>query len=277
MHKQYGIDVIEKINLGGIVQWISLRSKDIEKPILLFLHGGPGTAQIAFSRKSQRLLEYDFVVVNWDQRGAGRSFNSHLNKNDMQIEKFITDAEELTIALLNRFNQKKIILVGNSWGSIIGAYLSAKRPDLIYAYVGIGQVANMEKGEIISYQFTLDEARRKNNKKAVKELEFIGKPPYKDLRSAGVQRKWLAAFNGQVYKGTAIGMFIKNMSLRDIGFFGLSKWVRGIMFSLKHLEDHQNKENLIKNVPEISVPVFFCCGRHDYNVPFELSVEYLEV
>jgi pimeloyl-ACP methyl ester carboxylesterase len=148
---------------------------------------------------------------------------------------------------------------------------------LIHAYVGIGQVADMERGEIISYQFTLDEARQRNNKKAIKELELIGKPPYKDLRSAGIQRKWLAAFNGQVFKGTAIGMFMKNMSLRDIGFFGLSKWVRGIMFSLKHLEDQMNKENLIKNIPEISVPVFFCCGRRDYNVPFELSAEYLEV
>ena len=100
-------------------------------------------------------------------------------ENDMQIEKFKTDAEELTIALLNRFKQKKLFLIGNSWGSIIGAYLSAKRPDLVYAYVGIGQVSNMERGEIISYQFTLDEARQRNNKKAVKELEFIGKPPYK--------------------------------------------------------------------------------------------------
>ena len=97
MHKQHCIDAIKKINLGGIEQWISLRSKDIGKPILLFLHGGPGTAQIAFSRKSQRLLEHDFIVVNWDQRGAGRSFNSRLNKNDMQIEKFITDAEELVL------------------------------------------------------------------------------------------------------------------------------------------------------------------------------------
>ena len=84
---------------------------------MLFLHGGPGTANISFARKSQRLIEQDFTVVNWDQRGAGRSYSRHLGPEDMTIDRFVTDAEELVEVLERRFAQEKIFLVGHSWGS----------------------------------------------------------------------------------------------------------------------------------------------------------------
>jgi len=270
------IDVIEKIMLGGMEQWIALRSSNISNQILLFLHGGPGTAQISFSRKSQLKLEKDFIVVNWDQRGAGRSYKSTLKKDEMQIERFISDAEELVEALLQRFNQKKLFLVGHSWGTIIGAYLSAKRPDLFWAYVGIGQVVNMDRGEKLSYKFTLDEAHRKNNTKAIRELENIGEPPYNNLSAAGVQRKWLGKFNGETYNGTTLGTILKNVSIKDLGLLDLFKFIKGAMFSLQNLEEQQNEVNLFADVPEINVPVFFCSGRRDYNVPFELVVEYMD-
>ena len=107
---------------------ISLRSTDVHNPLLLFLHGGPGTAQISFARKPQRALDEHFLVVNWDQRGAGRSYARNLNRADMTIERFVSDAEELVEALLKRFGQTKLFLVGHSWGSIIGAKLCARRP-----------------------------------------------------------------------------------------------------------------------------------------------------
>ena len=106
-----GIDSTEKITLGSIEQWISLRSDDTENPLILFLHGGPGTAQIGFSRKPQRMLEKYFLVVNWDQRGAGRSYSKRVRREDMTIQRFVSDAEELDELLLKRFGQKKVFLV----------------------------------------------------------------------------------------------------------------------------------------------------------------------
>src|SRR5271157_4631887 len=111
------IDKIESLTFGGVTQWISLRSDDINNPILLFLHGGPGTAQIFWSRKSQKELESSFLVVNWDQRGAGRSYSRSLRKEDMKIERFVADAEELIEYLLKRFGQNEVFLAGHSWGS----------------------------------------------------------------------------------------------------------------------------------------------------------------
>jgi pimeloyl-ACP methyl ester carboxylesterase len=274
--KEKRIDKKECLTIGGIPQWISLRSENIKNPIILFLHGGPGTAQISFSRKSQRRLEDSFLVVNWDQRGSGRSYSRSLRKEDMKIERFIKDTEELIEHLLKRFGQEKVYLVGHSWGTIVGAYLTAKRPDLVWAYLAIGQIVDMERGELISYQFTLDEARRLNNKKAIQQLEKIGTPPYAKLSDGGVQRNWLSKFHGAAYEGTLEGTILKNISIRDLRPFDIIRFVAGAMFSLSTLEDEQNKVKIIQDVPEMKVPVYFCCGRRDYNVPFELVVEYAD-
>ena len=274
--KKQGIDTAERLTIGGVSQWISLRSQDIKNPILLFLHGGPGTAQISFSRKSQRQLEDSFLVVNWDQRGAGRSYSRSLRKEDMKIERFIKDAEELIEYLLKRFGQEKVYIVGQSWGTIIGAYLAARRPDLILAYCAVGQVVDMERGERISYQFTLNEARRLNNMRAIRQLEKIGPPPYARLSDAGVQRDWLSKFHGAAYAGTLQATILKNITSRDLRPFDIIRFVAGAMFSLSTLEAEQNQVKIIQDVPEMKIPVYFCCGRRDYNVPFELVVEYAD-
>ena len=276
-NEQCRIDSIEAIELGGIKQWISLRSADTSNPILLFLHGGPGTAQISFARKTQSELDKHFIVVNWDQRGAGRSYSSKIKAEDMRIERFVLDAEELTEALLKRFKQKKLFLIGHSWGTVIGAYLAAKRPDLLWAYVGIGQVADVARGEKLSYQFTLGEAKRTGNQKAIRELERIGEPPYQNWKDGGIQGKWLDKFGGQIMSGSIISKILKNISMRDLGFFGIIKFIQGVAFSLKNMEEQLNRVNLFQDVRAINVPVFICCGRRDYNVPFELSIEYLEM
>lgn len=276
MQNETGVDRIEKITVGGIPQWVSLRSNSIKNPIMLFLHGGPGTAQISFSRKSQQCLEDNFLVVNWDQRGAGRSYSSSLRKEDMKIERFIEDAIEVIEYLLQRFGQEKVYLVGQSWGTILGAHVSARRPDLVQAYIGVGQIVDMERGEAISYQFTLDEARRLENQKAIEQLERIGQPPYAKLGDAGIQRDWLSKFHGSVAESSLQSLILKNITIRDLRPLDIVRFIRGMMFSLSTLDDEENRVRIIHDVPEMKVPVYFCCGRRDFTVPFELVEEYAE-
>ena len=133
----------------------------------------------------------------------------------------------------------------------------------------------MAKGEELSYDFTLDEAEKRGNERATLQLRKIGRPPYKDLASAGVQRKWLGRFNGATYKGSPVGTLLRYLSLRDTRPLDFVRFVRGAMFSLRCLEDEQMKVDFLEDLPEIKVPVHFCCGRRDYNVPQELVVEYL--
>ncbi|WP_244926645.1 alpha/beta fold hydrolase [Leptospira wolffii] len=271
------IDSLEKIKIGGFEQWISIRSKSLEGPVLLFLHGGPGTAQIFFSRKPQKKLEERFIVVNWDQRGAGKSYSKSLQRSDMTIGAFLHDTEELIEYLITRFNRQKIFFVGHSWGSILGIKLASARPDLLFAYIGIGQVVDMIKGETISYNYTLRKATESDNDKAILELRKIGPPPYSDLDSAGIQRKWLSRFNGIMRKGNIYKTIFTNMTLCDISIPYIIKFVKGIVFSLQSLENEQMGVNIMREIRKLDIPIYFCEGKYDYTVPFELVEEYLKI
>jgi pimeloyl-ACP methyl ester carboxylesterase len=115
-----------------------------------------------------------------------------------------------------------------------------------------------------------------HNNKALQQLEKIGQPPYARLSDGGVQRRWLSKFHGAAYAGTLEGTLLKNISIRDLRPLDIVRFIAGAMFSLSTLEDEQNTVKIIRDVPEMQVPVYFCCGRRDYNVPFELVVEYAD-
>jgi len=272
---QNSIAVLEKIKIGGIDQCILTRGRNKHNPILLFLHGGPGTAQIGFAPKFQKKLEDHFVVVNWDQRGAGKSYSTNIPIESMNINQFVSDANEIIGVLLERFNQEKLVLVGHSWGSIIGTLIAKKYPEKIHAYIGVGQVVNMKKNEEISYRFTLDKANVKDNLKAKKELTNIGFPPYQNKKDTFVQRKWVNKFGGSVYEGTGFQMVFKAISIREYSFMD---WVRfmknGEGFSVNNLWDELMEVNLLNQAKEFDVPIYFCVGRFDYQTPYELVEQY---
>jgi proline iminopeptidase len=184
---------LERIELGGVPQWILIRGNNAQNPLLLKLHGGPGQAEMATVRFN-RLLEQDFVVVEWHQRGAGKSAAAIDPQSAMNVAQFVADTHELTELLLRRFHRKKLILVGSSWGSVIGIMAVQKYPDLYQAFVSTGQVANLPQGMIVGYRFLLDAARARNDSNAVRDLTRIGPPPYSGA-DAGAKRdiygKWL--------------------------------------------------------------------------------------
>ena len=144
------VATLEQIKLGGVSQWILIRGNSTEKPLLLKLHGGPGQAEMA-TVKFNRLLEQDFVVVEWDQRGAGKSADAIDPESAMNAAQLVEDTHDLTELLLERFHQRKLILVGSSWGSVIGLETVKKYPDLYRAFVSTGQIANFAQGMDVGY------------------------------------------------------------------------------------------------------------------------------
>jgi pimeloyl-ACP methyl ester carboxylesterase len=111
---------LESLFIGKVKQWILIRGKDFDNPVLLFLHGGPGTSEMCLLREYTAELEKDFVVVTWDQRSAGKSFAAKDPATSMNIDTFVSDTHELTNYLLYRFNKEKIFLMGHSWGTVVG-------------------------------------------------------------------------------------------------------------------------------------------------------------
>ena len=194
------VATLEQIKLGGVPQWILIRGNSAEKPLLLKLHGGPGQAEMATVRFN-RLLEQDFLVVEWDQRGAGKSADAIDPERAMNAAQLVEDTHDLTELLLERFHQKKLILVGSSWGSVIGLETVKKYPDLYRAFVSTGQIANFAQGIDVGYRFLLTEAKKRNQLDALNDLTKIGAPPY--LGEGGnakreVYGKWLETFWGGV-------------------------------------------------------------------------------
>lgn len=274
-------DTLERIRIGGADQWVLERSEDLSNPIVLYLHGGPGTSQLTLNRRNTRDLERCFTVVNWDQRGAGKSYAAIRDAGAMNIDQFVEDTREVTRHLLQKFGKERLVLVGHSWGSAIGALTVARSPDLYSCYVGIGQIANMAEGEALSYQWVLNEARQRHHRRALRSLEQIGPPPYSgDWRKKTVtERTYVARFGGEVRASRhgAMGMVLGSVlvsseyTLRDRVNF-----LRGVLGSKRALWPQLLEVNLFDQVPEMRVPVFFMEGRHDWEIPSILSARYYE-
>jgi len=265
-----------KIPLNQTEQTVMIRGTDSHHPILLFLHGGPGLAQIGFIRRYQTELEKHFIVVNWDQRGAGKSYNPDLDPESLTLEQLVQDTYELIQYLLNRFHQKKIFLVGHSWGSVIGALVAQRYPELLHAYIGIGQMSDLERNDVISYQLVLIHARQFEKRFAVRTLNRIGYPPYKNVNDLSALRKWVSKFGGEFRKGSLKRIMAKSLFSPEYTFADWRRHKKGIRFTLQHLGPEIMKTNLFEQVDTLEVPVYFCVGRYDTLSPVEMQENYFE-
>jgi pimeloyl-ACP methyl ester carboxylesterase len=276
------IAVLEKVSIGGSDQWILERSENTDNPIILFLHGGPGTSQLTLNRRNTKDLEKSFIVVNWDQRGAGKSYDAIRDISKMNIDQFVEDTKQLTLYLLRKFDKDRILLAGHSWGSVIGALTAYKYPELYYCYIGIGQVASMAENESASYQWTLQQAILRDNRRAIATLEGFGPPPYQgDWQAKTItQRKLLGRFGGE-FHGSSIGafgvvigslLFSREYTLVDrVNFF------KGILGSQRILWPQLFKVDLFKSATEFRIPVYMMEGRYDHESPSEIAERYFDV
>ncbi|MGA2632920.1 MAG: alpha/beta hydrolase [Terracidiphilus sp.] len=272
IHSPQGIDSLESVRIGGIDQWIEVRGQNVNNPILLFIHGGPGIAFIPLAGSFQAPLEQHFTVVEWDQRGAGKTYTSNdkdLQRRTMNAPQMEQDTLEVVNYLRNRFKRDKIVVVGHSWGSVLGLWLAHEHPDLIYAYVGVGQIVNMWANAEAVYKDDLQQARSLHNEQAVKELEAIAPypGPNADMGKMFVANKWAGELLGpppSKDEFTDVKRILTDVASApeysladDVGF------VRGQMFSGQILFPQLSEVDLTKLGPDFKVPIFFFEGRRD--------------
>ena len=193
-----GIDEARYVEIGGIEHWLTIRGEDRRNPVLLFLHGGPGDATNPWGYAGFRSWLKAFTVVQWDQRGAGRT----LGKNGPSAAPALTialmtqDGLALTEYLRKTLRKDKIIIVGHSWGSILGSFMAKARPDLFYAFVGTAQVADPTRSDAVAYDALIEKSEALGEQRAIQELADVGPPPYSDGRGFAVRRKWSNLFEG---------------------------------------------------------------------------------
>lgn len=270
-----GIESLEPVQLGGVEQWIQIRGRDRANPVLLVLHGGPGVPEMPFEYVNAE-LEERFTIVQWDQRGAGKSYSSTLPSQSMSLDRLERDAEQLVDLLRARFGQERIFLLAHSTGTVIGAFMVARHPENIRAYIGISQVADLHATEQILYEFAVRSATEKQNAEALKELREIGPPPFSTEKQLQVSQKWVNHFAPDRFAAIAPArlklLFLSPAcSLRD-----LWRMIRGAKFSFDHLWREFFAVNLFQQVPRMEVPVYFCEGRDDHVVTAEVASRYFE-
>lgn len=247
------------LHIGGIKQYITIKGQDNSKPLLLFLHGGPGGAVTEHADGFTDKLQKEFIVVQWDQRESGTTLALNHSPVPLNVKLFQNDTHDLIDSLLKQFHKKKIYLVGHSWGTSLGFYIADKYPQLLYAFIAISPVINQLESEQLSLDMLKAKAKQTNNTVETKELATV-KIPFENPDQLYYHRKWLFAFSGQEIGDTA--------SLRDFITTWSATWFKVGMESFK--------VNLIRELPSIKCPVYFFVGRKDYQTNFTISERYLK-
>ncbi len=274
-----GISFLEQIKLGGVQQWVSIRGADPHAPVLLFLHGGPGSASLAKLRQQTPELEQYFVVVNWDQLGAGKSTSLAFDYETLSIEQMVSDAHELVAYLKARFGVEKLYLMGFSWGTVIGLELTARYPQDFYAYISVSQLVFPAEGERLSLEFVRQAAQQAGNDQALAELAVID-PAYQGAgwqSQLGIERNWLVRYGGVYHTADSYNHEIWSLlRAQEYSVFDVCLWPLGSSRSLGQLWPEVMALDFFQNRSAIEIPVYFFVGRFDYNSPAELAEQYFQ-
>jgi pimeloyl-ACP methyl ester carboxylesterase len=179
------------VTIGGIEQWITIRGANRNNPIVLFLHGGPGNPLTPYADSIYGAWASEFTLVQWDQRGAGKTYarNPPAEGSTLTVKQMTEDGVAVAEYVAHHLGQKQVILLGGSWGSVLGVHMIKARPDLFEAYVGASQIVGKVENESASYARIAELARAVGDATTVAALKKIGAPPWKNPRSFGILRR----------------------------------------------------------------------------------------
>ncbi len=271
------VALCEMKTINGWPQYLLMRGRDSSLPVLLFLHGGPGSPETGFLRSYNADLENHFIMVYWDQRGAGRTYSPFMDKKTMTIEQFVDDTHELIRYLKKKFGRDRIFLAGHSWGSFLGAQVAARYPEDLYCYIGIGQVVDLAENERLSYNYAYGKAVAAKDRDSIETLDSIkGYPEVEDLVAATMTQRQVLMKYGGVIRGESSYLWLfgkvnnPESSMFDVPviFLGGYESMKALWVPMKRFGD------LRKKYISFKIPVYLFTGKYDYNVPFALSEDY---
>jgi pimeloyl-ACP methyl ester carboxylesterase len=257
--------------VGGIEQWVTIRGDDDRKPLLLLVHGGPGDVQSPLVT-TYTPYEHDFVLVQWDQRGAGRTFAKN-RAAKATLASQVADGIQLAEQLKARFPQQDLVVLGHSWGSVIATGMAQQRPHLFAAYVGTGQVSAWADTVQFQFDFLKDVARTKGDRALLARLEAIGRPdPLNVEQYFGFSRPLRRFSNPSdtAWFAQMLALFkASGETEADIQAIG-----DGMSASGRALIQTSVRTDLPATAARFKLPYYVIQGRHDLYAPTRLAEEY---
>jgi pimeloyl-ACP methyl ester carboxylesterase len=275
-----GIERLEKVRIGGIEQWVSIRGADRRNPVLVVLHGGPGYVDMPTSWWFGRGWEEYFTVIYWDQRAAGKTYlltDPATITPTLTVDRMVADAEELVAWVRRDLGKEKVFVLGHSWGSYLGILIAQRHPDWLYAYIGVAQLSDGPEGERRSWTDTLALARNAKNTQATQELEALapyaipGKPlTIKDILA---ERKWVGRLGGTMAYRTdnAADSDLAKLSPEYTDEESRRAWEGNELATPLLLPAILNHD---LHIQSLNCPLILFEGRHDTNVDSKVSAEW---
>ncbi|HWD26340.1 MAG TPA: alpha/beta hydrolase [Rhizomicrobium sp.] len=257
------IAAVERWDVGGLSQSVIIRGRDRSGPILLWLHGGPGSGQTPVARRFNGDLENDFIVVYWDQRYAGQSYDPSLPlPKGLTIAGYVRDLDVVVDRLRARFHKEKVVLVGQSWGTVLGVLYAQQHPEKVAAYVGIGQVTNTPENEALSYAFVLEQAGARGDAADIKTLTDLGPPPR--AGSIFTPRDLINKYGGFARGNLSLGrMVMLSLTAREVNWRDIAALYGAHTYSNDMLNREFAHFTLDGGHPHFDVPMFIMAGRYD--------------
>ena len=268
---------METVELNGSDQWVTLRGHDTSNPVLLNLGmGGPGGGGF-FNSREFRPLEQHFTVVNWDEPGTGKSYGA-VPFDELDRERFVSDAAALARYLIDRFGQEKIVVYGVSWSSILGIWLVQEHPELFHAFVSSGQMVNTARNDRLGYELALAHLDERGENDRAEQLRANGPPPYRGDAVVWKYVDFLDVLNEIM--GTpryTLVVPLLGFLVPEYGYLDTINHTRGLIASFNAIYPQLEDLDLVDQAPRLDVPAYFFVGRHDVNAMPIFVEEYHDV
>ncbi|MGV3492748.1 MAG: alpha/beta fold hydrolase [Ramlibacter sp.] len=268
------VAVMERVDLNGSRQEVWLRGADRRLPLLVLLHGGPGASESALFRHYVPQLERHFVVVYWDQRGTGRSWLPGARREALGLPQLLDDLDALVGHLTQRFGRRQVVLLGHSWGTVLGTLYAQRRPERVSHYIGVAQVVDLARAQALEREYVATQALARGDAAVLQELRDLGEPPLPVkamLRLGALCECYGGVFHGPMRTHDLLLSALREdeTALLDLALFGL-----GNRFSLERLWPEYTAIDFLRSVHALRVPVTLMLGRRDRHVSSELAAQW---
>jgi pimeloyl-ACP methyl ester carboxylesterase len=278
------------VEIGGIDQFVRIRMTDPDNPVILFLHGGPGFPVGYLSPVFQPQIDHAYTTVHWDQRHSGRTYFRNTQGGDqLSVEQLLSDLDELVDYLRIRFEKEKIILLGQSWGSVLGTSYLIRHPEKLLAYIGVGQVVDFDRGKILAAETAMRSAQMRGDDEtraaiahALDKFSATGTVEALDLDNLVVMiGKSASEIEGDrqisPLRQMWLGISSPEMNLQDLRWFLIAADTEKIFAHQRELIQYMYyKFDLATEMKASQVPLYFISGENDWITPHSLVTQALE-
>jgi len=278
------IATLEKVRIGGHDQWISIRGQSTDNPVLLYLSGGPGQSDLPFSRVLFDVLTEDFVVVGWDQRGTGKSYPALDPVSTLTLEQAVSDTAELSDYLRERFDEDKIYLLGESYGSFLGVLTVQAHPELYHGFIGSGQMVDPLETTQRLHQDVLAYAAETGDEALAQQMRAFGEPPYGNTFANGFVMGYYDALatpytppRAYIEKGQASGIGPWGILASEYRFMERLGVLRGLIDLFDVMWPQMLGIDFREDVTELQVPVYVLDAEHELTARRDLALEWFEL